>query len=218
MRKFFICLFLMLPLISNAYPVYPKEAESLQSYELGEFVKMFMQVPVGASGKGYIDWDTYADNENFIWETDGVDSDETEDNGTVYFRKAMVRINVNGVKPLVLKKNWSEMAWNVRYLAYDNPKFGVESVYIDNECFAYDTQNCVLPPQKSFEKANIKYKKICQADRMASGKIVGYELSLDRFRKVYLSYETSAGSGGESAFYELHFSKPKKFCDTGEEE
>lgn len=216
MRKFFICLLLMLPLMSNAYPIFPKEAESLQSYEFGDFIKLFMQAPVGMTGKDYIAWDTYADNHNFIWQTDGTDSIETDSGETVYFRDAMVRINVNGVVPLELKKNWSEMTWLVRYWTRNNPNFGAESVSISNECFGYNAKNCVLPPLKSLSMANIKYKKICQNDTM--GRITGYELSLDGFRKVYLAYTISEGSGGANAFYELYFSKPKKLCDTREEE
>lgn len=86
MKKQIIFLFLMLPLICCAYPVYPQKAESLQSFEIGDFIKLFMQIPTNES-KDFIAWDTFVNNENFIWETDGVDSSESDDGLVSYLSK-----------------------------------------------------------------------------------------------------------------------------------
>lgn len=63
-----------------------------------------MEVPVGITGKNYIEWDTFSYSKNFIWETDGVDYEESDSDETIYYRDAIARINVNGVVPLELKK------------------------------------------------------------------------------------------------------------------
>lgn len=214
MKKQIIFLFLMLPLICCAYPVYPQKAESLQSFEIGDFIKLFMQIPTNEN-KDFIAWDTFVNNENFIWETDGVDSSESDDGLVSYYRNAMVRINVNGLAPLRLKQNWTEMPWSVGYSTTSNPNFGAEVVSIDNECFGYyTTNNCILPPFKSLKRVNINYKKICKIERGNGFETVGYELSSKGLRTIYLLYEQDGGTGGSYETYHLYFRKPENLCES----
>lgn len=46
-EKAFIFLLSMMPLITPAYPVNPQEAESLQSYELGDFINCLWKFRLG---------------------------------------------------------------------------------------------------------------------------------------------------------------------------
>lgn len=208
--KIFASLLSFLPLISYAMPVYPRQAQNLQSYEFGDLVNMYMldensEYPI-------INWDFNADNPNFIWLTDGVETDK--DSGYIK-RSGLVRVNFLGVVPRVLKKGKEELAWDIVYTTPYNQKDGVTSILLvqhDIGCFGVLGDNCRIEPFNSLKKSGIAYQKVCQ-DREniidTGNAVYGYKLTAKKKEPIYLTYRSSSGSGGSFSYYELRFSKDK---------
>lgn len=212
-NKLFVAILSFLPLIGYAMPVHPRQAQDLQSYEFGDLVRMYMLDE--NSVYSTINWDFNADNPNFIWLTDGIETDK--DSGYIK-RSGLVRINLLGVVPQVLKKGKEEVAWDIDYKTPYDERDGVTSILLsqhDNACFGVLGDNCRIQPFSSLKNSSIAYQKVCQ-DREniidTGNAIYGYKLSAKKKKPIYLAYINSSGSGGSSSFYELRF-KEDKLCE-----
>lgn len=203
---------LALPFQVNATPIHPQEAENLKSYEFGELVKLFMQDDNSESDN--INWDFNSENPDFVWITDGVENMELNES-TIFYRTAIIRMNILGVYPEILGKRKKELAWEIDYRAPSDTRFGVNSISITPykfACFGNLGSNCILEPFKSLEASNISYQKICRDNLSAASFTESYKLTVKDKKPIYLEYIYSSGSGGEGTFFELKF-ESKELCD-----
>lgn len=211
MIKNFLLALLLLPSASYAQTrIEPSIARNLNSYEFGEFVKMYMPDNKVNDKRGL--WEFNADNPNIIWTTNGVEKAyRVHDDAEIYIREGIARINFLGTVPMMLKKRNVELAWDIVYFSDDLPKFGVKEVRIDNVCFGTSHQNCESSPLKSLKKSKISYKKICQNIDLGSRK-TAYSLNYMNKKTTYLLQTDTCGSGGCSTFYRIYYNLDKNAC------
>ncbi len=178
--------------------VYPLAANELSSIELGKAVFMFMP-PTGTSN---IAWSFQHDNSNIAWLDDTYKSNYDATGNT---RTGLMRINVDGVSPTILKKKKFELAWSVVFRSTANPNFGVQTIELapgisngNDECFGSTTENCTFNPLRSLAHANIKVEVLCK-----SVETTGLILSADGKKPIKAKWVTSGGSGGENSLIEL---------------
>jgi antitoxin component YwqK of YwqJK toxin-antitoxin module len=187
---------------------------SYRSMELGTAILLFMP----DKSMEHVGWD-YRLDAPVIWLTDGY---AYENNTGEAFRKGLMRINVDGVHSTILKKAKEELAWRVRYSTLSNPSLGVDSIELsidggfqnNDNCFGVNYDNCVFNPEKSMQLAGIKFKKLCEHDAYT-----GYELNHPDKRKTLARTVYNFGSGGESTWFEIFFSKKTNdLCKSYDEE
>jgi hypothetical protein len=186
-----------------------------RSFELGEAILLFMPDKNMES----VGWD-YRIDAPVIWLTDGYTAEDSRYKEEA-FRKGLIRINVEGVKSTILRKTKEELAWRIRYSTSNTPKLGVESIELSIDggigdkdadvCFGHLYNNCAFSPEKSMSAVGIHSTKICENNHsLTAGKIIGFELTHPDKRKTFARLFYSSGSGGDSASFELDFSKKEK--------
>lgn len=214
MNKYFLyTLIALFPAWSLAFPVEPKSAMDISSYELGDFIRMYMPNYSNSMDDQPNLWQFNADNPNMIWLTHGIETIENGSDSDTYRREGLVRINIQGRVPYSLKQRKVELAWNITYWSDDLPKFGVKEIIISNKCFGTMHNNCESEPLKSLREAKISYTKICSAQDLGT-KIVGYALNTKGKKTTYLVQTDSCGSGGCSTSYSLYYQDNKNLCSS----
>jgi hypothetical protein len=94
-----------------------------RSFELGEAILLFMP-----NKNESVNWD-YRIDSPIIWLTEGyTETGNYEKFTEKAFRKGLMRINVDGIKSTILRKNKEELAWRIQYSTDNEAKFGVESI------------------------------------------------------------------------------------------
>jgi hypothetical protein len=180
-----------------------------RSFELGEAILLFMP-----NKNESVNWD-YRIDSPVIWLTEGyTETGNYEKFTEKAFRKGLMRINVDGIKSTILRKNKEELAWRIHYSTDNEARFGVESIALsidggvndDREsCFGNLYGNCVFNPEKSMLNYGIHFKKLCEHEGYT-----GYELTHPDKSKTLARTVLNYGSGGEESWFEIYFSKKAK--------
>lgn len=186
--------------------VYPSAAQKLKPLELGQAIYLFMP----NQGMRHIDWSYLSDSKSIVW------LDDSYKSGNVNTRTGILRVNVDGVKSTILKKEVKELAWSVVYVGAGNPNFGVLEIDLkpgvddgDANCFGSTTQNCTFNPISSMAKAGINVDVLCR-----STFTTGYLLSAKSKEPIRAKLVTSEGSGGASSWLEIYVSNPpQNLCE-----
>lgn len=182
---------------------YPPSAGKLKSIELGQAILMFMP----PSETNQIDW-SYQSTAGIIWLDDTYESAKDSSSN---FRTGFMRINVEGIKSTILKKEVQELAWSVTYEGPINPRFGVDMITLEpgisdgNQCFGATTGNCTFNPLMSLAHANIEVNILCKSE--VDGETVGLMLSAKGKKSIPAVLVTGSGSGGQSSSIALLVNK-----------
>lgn len=186
--------------------IYPPSIGKLKSVELGQAVLMFMPP---SDGTKLISWAFQSDN-GVVWLDDSYKSAADGSN----YRTGLMRINVDGVKSTILKKEIAELAWSVTYTGSSNPNFGVDTITLEpgiddgDQCFGSITENCTFNPLMSLAKANITVDVLCKTEQV-DGTIVGLSLSENGKKSIQAIWLTSGGSGGQASSIKLLVNQSK---------
>ena len=212
--KLFQILGLLLILVSSVtqaekIPVLPS-MQGYGTYEFGFLVKKLMPV-------NNIWWDHLANDKNIKWVTPGSQEVINYDGTVESSRQGLIRINVLGSTPTILKNRKYELPWTITYKG-GQERFGVTSVLLEpgdnvNGCYGYPTSNCSFEHIPSLKKQGITVKKICLDKIKASLVYEAYQLSTPGKKTTYLYKVNSIGSGGDSTSFELYYSpSTQAFC------
>ena len=190
---------------ANAGDVYPKQANSLNSYEFGQFVKDYMP-NANASNS----WSFSTNDSKIIWDK-GIERNEY----TRQFQKnGYIRINFDNYSlkesPYNNPNSKAEAAWGISYYG-DNTK-NVDMISINHSEAAgmlSTDENEKVKPFNSLIEKNILYKPVCLYKMTGGNYSIAYELSSPNKKNIYLLETNSEGSGGLSTFYDLFNEKEK---------
>lgn len=190
---------------ANAVDVYPKQANSLKSYEFGQFVKDYM--PNANAPKA---WSFNTNDSKIIWDK-GIERNEY----TKQFQKnGYIRINFDNYSLQESSYNnpnsKAEAAWGISYYG-DNTK-NVDTISINHSEAAgmlSISENGKVKPFHSLIKNAIVYKPVCLYKMFGGNYSIAYELSSPDKKNIYLLETNSEGSGGLSTFYDLFDNKEK---------
>jgi hypothetical protein len=180
------------------------------TYEFGLLIKKLMPV-------NRIWWDHLANDKNIKWITPGSQEVINYDGYAESSRQGLVRINVLGSTPTILKNRKYELPWTITYKG-GQERFGVTSVLLEpgdkvNGCYGYPTSNCSFEHIPSLKKQGITTKKICLDKTKGSLVYEAYQLSTPGKKTTYLYKVNSIGSGGDSTSFELYYSPNiQAFC------
>ena len=186
------------------------EMQGYGTYEFGFLIKKLMPA-------NRIWWDHLANDKNIKWVTPGSQEVINYDGSVEYSRQGLVRINVLGSIPIILKTRKYELPWTITYKG-GQEKFGVTSVLLEpgdkvNGCYSYPTSNCSFEHIPSLQKQGITTKKICLDKTKKSLYYEAYQLSIPGKKTTYLYKVNSIGSAGDSTSFELYYSpSTQAFC------
>jgi len=203
-----VLLMILLLSCSKQEGVYPSVAGNLDPIELGQAIFMF----IPNEGISHIGWSYLSNSKKIFWLDETY---KTSTNGELNLRTGLLRINVDGIKSTVLKKEVKELAWSVVYEGAGNPNFGVRKIDLkpgiddgDANCFGSTTENCTFNPINSMAKEGIKVDILCK-----SSEATGLNLSAKGKKTIKAKWVTSGGSGGSSSWIELYVNDdPIELC------
>lgn len=190
-------------------PVLPN-MQGYGTYEFGFLVKKLMPV-------NHVWWDHLANDKNIKWLMSGSQEVINYDGSVKSSRQGLVRINVLGSVPTILKNRKYELPWTITYQG-GQQKFGVKSVLLEpgdnvNGCFSYPTSNCSFEHIPSLKKQGISTKKVCLDKTKNSLSYEAYQLSMPGKKTTYLYKVNNVGSAGDSTSFELYYSSSTQaFC------
>ena len=181
------------------------------TYEFGVIVKKLMPK------EQHVWWDYLSNEKNIKWLTSGSKEIINYDGSIESSRQGLVRINVLGSTPAILRDRKYELPWTITYKG-GQARFGVTTVLLEpgditNGCFGYPTSNCSFEHIPSLKKQGIITKKICLDKTKNSLVYEAYQLSTAGKKTTYLYKVNSIGSGGDSTSFELYYSSnAQEFC------
>ena len=181
------------------------------TYEFGTIVKKLMPK------EQYVWWDYLSNDKNIKWLTNGSAESLNYDGSIESSRQGLVRINVLGSTPKILKNRKYELPWTITYKG-GQERFGVTSVLLEpgdltNGCYGYPTSNCTFNHIPSLKKQGITTKQVCLDKTNNSMVYEAYQLSTSGKKTTYLYKINRFGSGGDSTSFELYYSaNVRDFC------
>lgn len=181
----------------------PNAATNLDPLELGQLILLLIPEQ---NSKQTVEWDYKLEDARLNWLTSGV----KQENGH-HFRKALVRVHVNGKKLTTLKQRLVEVAWLVTLKA-DAPGLRPTQISIkQEEC---DGPWCnEIEPLPSLLGVGIKAAEICKFSLFGDRTTV-WRLTGTNKRATFLVSEVFGGSKVQEAqlFLELEFDA-KQLCE-----